>query len=78
MDKLINTFSEIAKHYMKSINSRSVFPEPEDIERMKNLYIPLQDYSVESLEVINELDKFGSPATVASTGNRYFGFVIGT
>lgn len=44
---------------------------------MKNLDIPLQDYSVEPLEVINELDTLGSQATVASTGNRYFGFVIG-
>ena len=77
MDEIINIFSEKAKRYIKSINSRSVFPAPEDIERMKYLDIPLQDYSVEPLEVINELDKFGSPATVASTGNRYFGFVIG-
>jgi glutamate/tyrosine decarboxylase-like PLP-dependent enzyme len=77
VDEIIDNFSEKAKRYIKSINSRSVFPAPEDIERMKYLDIPLQDYSVEPLEVINELDKFGSPATVASTGNRYFGFVVG-
>jgi glutamate/tyrosine decarboxylase-like PLP-dependent enzyme len=77
MDKMIDAFSDIAKDYLKSINSRKVFPALEDIERMKRLDIPLQDHSIEPLEVMNELDEFGSPATVASAGNRYFGFVIG-
>lgn len=77
MDKMIDVFSEKAKDYLKSINSRKVFPTLEDIERMKCLDIPLQEHSIEPLEVINELDEFGSPATVASAGNRYFGFVIG-
>ncbi len=77
MDKIIDAFSEKAKRYMKSANSRRVFPAPDDIERMKYFDVPLQDNSIEPLEVINELDKFGSPATVASTGSRYFGFVIG-
>ncbi len=77
MDKMIDVFSNKAKDYLNSINSRKVFPIPEDIERMKCLDIPLQEHSIEPLEVINELDEFGSPATVASAGNRYFGFVIG-
>ncbi|MDM8549722.1 aminotransferase class V-fold PLP-dependent enzyme [Desulfobacterales bacterium HSG2] len=77
MDKMIDAFSEKAKRYLKSVDSRKVFPAPEDVEKMKFLDMPLQDHPVEPLEVINELDKFGSPATVASTGSRYFGFVIG-
>ena len=77
MDKMIDVFSDKAKDYLKSINSRKVFPAQEDIERMKRLDIPLQENSIEPMEVINELDEFGSPATVASAGNRYFGFVIG-
>ena len=77
MDKIIDAFSEKAKHYLKFINSRKVFPSMEDIEKMKVLDVPLQEHSIEPLEVINELDEVGSPATVASTGNRYFGFVIG-
>jgi glutamate/tyrosine decarboxylase-like PLP-dependent enzyme len=32
---------------------------------------------MEPLQVLRELDEIGSPATVASTGGRYFGFVIG-
>jgi len=77
MDKIIDAFSEKAKHYLKFINSRKVFPSMENIEKMKVLDVPLQEHSIEPLEVINELDEVGSPATVASTGNRYFGFVIG-
>lgn len=28
--------------------------------------------------VLQRLDEFGSPATVASEGGRYFGFVVGS
>ena len=77
MEELIDSFSEKAKHYIKSIERRRVYPGPDDIENMKCLDIPLQDQPVPPSQVLNELDQFGAPATVASTGNRYFGFVIG-
>jgi len=44
---------------------------------LKLLDIPLQDASHSPLEVLTELDEIASPATVASAGGRYFGFVIG-
>src|SRR6185437_6400451 len=31
----------------------------------------------DAVQVIEKLDGLGSPATVASTGGRYFGYVIG-
>lgn len=77
MDKLIDSFSEKAKHYIKSISSRKVFPSQEHVENLRAFDIPLQDNSIEPLEVLNQLDACGSPATVASSGSRYFGFVIG-
>lgn len=37
----------------------------------------LQDGPVDPGEVLAELDRLGSPATVCSAGPRYFGFVVG-
>lgn len=60
MDKIIDAFSKKAKHYLKFINSRKVFPLKEDIEKMKVLDVPLQEHSIEPFEVINELDEVGT------------------
>ena len=38
---------------------------------------PLTDIGAPPLEVLRILDEAGSPATVASTGRDYFGFVTG-
>jgi glutamate/tyrosine decarboxylase-like PLP-dependent enzyme len=54
-----------------------VAPEPVAIEQLNGFFKPLQDHSIEPDMVLDELDRLGSPATVASTGGRYFGFVIG-
>jgi glutamate/tyrosine decarboxylase-like PLP-dependent enzyme len=77
MDRLIEAFSDRAKNYLKSIDKRDVFPEPEDIDNLKHLNVQLQDYAVDPLLVLDELDRFGSPATVVSSGGRYYGFVVG-
>jgi glutamate/tyrosine decarboxylase-like PLP-dependent enzyme len=39
--------------------------------------VELQDEPLDPANVLAELDTLGSPATVASTGGRYFGFVTG-
>jgi glutamate/tyrosine decarboxylase-like PLP-dependent enzyme len=39
--------------------------------------VPLQDDPIDPAMVLAELDEIGSPATVATTGGRYFGFVVG-
>jgi len=77
MDKLIFEAASRASDYIAGLESRGVAPTPEAVERLKLLDIPLQDAPVEPLEVLRELDEIASPATVASAGGRYFGFVIG-
>jgi glutamate/tyrosine decarboxylase-like PLP-dependent enzyme len=44
---------------------------------LKGFATTLQDHPIEPAQVLRELDAIGSPATVASAGGRYFGFVIG-
>ncbi|MBD3415498.1 MAG: hypothetical protein GF421_13860 [Candidatus Aminicenantes bacterium] len=76
MKEIIEAFSEAAKKYLENIDKRKVFPLKADIKNMKALDVPLQTHSIDPLEVLRELDSLASPATVASTGSRYFGFVI--
>ncbi len=63
--------------YVAEIGERRVAPRPEDVARLEALSGSLQDNPCDPAEVIAQLDEFGSPATIASTGGRYFGFVTG-
>jgi glutamate/tyrosine decarboxylase-like PLP-dependent enzyme len=66
-----------AARYVAAIGDRKVVPGPEDIARLDALGGPLPENPCEPAEVLALLDDVGSPATVATTGGRYFGFVIG-
>jgi glutamate/tyrosine decarboxylase-like PLP-dependent enzyme len=63
--------------YVAEISERRVAPLPDDIARLEALGGRLNDAACDPAEVIAQLDEFGSPATIASTGGRYFGFVTG-
>jgi len=63
--------------YLKSLPTRTVFPSTTALEELRRFdeELPFQGRSgVETLEL---LDDFGSPATVASNGPNYYGFVVG-
>jgi glutamate/tyrosine decarboxylase-like PLP-dependent enzyme len=77
INRIIDVFAEKAKEYNLNTNIRKLFPTTEAIRNLSKFNIELQDDPVNPEEVLNELDRVGSPATVASTGSRYFGFVIG-
>src|SRR5579864_6218059 len=66
-----------AEVYLANVNRRRVAPAPEDVARLEHLAQPLPDEPTDPRDVLAMLDEFGSPATVASTGGRYFGFVQG-
>jgi glutamate/tyrosine decarboxylase-like PLP-dependent enzyme len=66
-----------ATRYLAGINNRSVAPTPEDIALLDALAGPLPENPSDPAKVLALLDDVGSPATVATTGGRYFGFVIG-
>ncbi len=77
MEKLYQAAAQAAIQYAEKLDGRSVFPLNTDIERLKELDVPLQDAPLDPQVVLEELDRIGSPATVATTGRRYFGFVTG-
>lgn len=63
--------------YLRDIDARPVGPIPAAVARLAELDQPLPDDPVPADDVIRQLDETGSPATSASAGGRYFGFVVG-
>jgi glutamate/tyrosine decarboxylase-like PLP-dependent enzyme len=54
-----------------------VAPDAAAVARLAELDVPLADAPTDPRSVIEELDRIGSPATMAMAGPRFFGFVIG-
>jgi glutamate/tyrosine decarboxylase-like PLP-dependent enzyme len=74
---LLNAAAERAVRYLEGLSQRRVAPAPEVVERLKELDRPLPAEPTDPQRVLAELDELGSPATVASAGGRFFGFVVG-
>jgi glutamate/tyrosine decarboxylase-like PLP-dependent enzyme len=66
-----------AARYINGIDQRRVAPSSESIARLEALGGPLAEGPSDPAETLALLDDIGSPATVATTGGLYFGFVIG-
>jgi glutamate/tyrosine decarboxylase-like PLP-dependent enzyme len=64
--------------YIESLAERPVFPGDVDVERLRRaLAGAMPEVRTPDAEVLAFLDEYGAPATVASAGGRYFGFVTG-
>lgn len=63
--------------YRESLADRPVAPSPDAIAEVNAFVEDLADEGVSDSEILAVLDEFGSPATVAMAGPRFFGFVIG-
>ena len=77
MRDLLNDAAARSTHYLEGLNARSVIPTPEAIANLTELDGPLPEEPTDPATVLALLDDFGSPATVATAGPRFFGFVIG-
>jgi glutamate/tyrosine decarboxylase-like PLP-dependent enzyme len=64
-----------SQRYLDGIGERRVAPSPEALAGLKAFDVPLQDNPMSAQEVVEELDRIGSPATMAIAGPRFFGFV---
>jgi glutamate/tyrosine decarboxylase-like PLP-dependent enzyme len=63
--------------YLRGVNQRRVYPSKEALEALAQFHEPFPELPCEATKIIGMLDEVGSPATVATTAGRYFGFVIG-
>jgi glutamate/tyrosine decarboxylase-like PLP-dependent enzyme len=71
------TVARRASAYLDGIGDRPIAPLPESVSRLQTLAGPLPDRGCGPDEVVAILDEIAGPATVASAGGRYFGFVTG-
>jgi glutamate/tyrosine decarboxylase-like PLP-dependent enzyme len=77
MRKLLETTAQRAIAYLEGLDSRSVAPRPEAIAAVAELDKPLPAGPTPPEDVVAQLDRVISPATMAMAGRRFFGFVIG-
>lgn len=77
MEELLRATADRAIAYRAGLAERGVAPTPEAIVGLSALDEPLPQGPGDPAETMALLDAVGSPATVASAGPRFFGFVIG-
>src|SRR5579864_1154354 len=77
MKKLLDETTDRASRYLSSLLERSVVPSPASVAALDQFGGPLPETPADPAQIIALLDDIGSPATVATAGPRYFGFVIG-
>ncbi len=74
---VLSLAAERAMRYVNEVRQRKVAPEQRDIQAMEQFRETFPEGPSDPKSVVAMLDELGSPATVASAGGRYFGFVIG-
>ncbi|RMF66872.1 MAG: aspartate aminotransferase family protein, partial [Calditrichaeota bacterium] len=77
METLLQDATARALRYLQQLGDRTVAPAPEAVERLQELDFCLPDEPTDANAVLRLLDEVGSPATVATAGPRFYGFVIG-
>ncbi len=77
MRDLLTDAAERALGYLQGLDARAVAPDPAAVAALAAFDTEFPDAGSEDREVLALLDRFGSPATMAMAGPRFFGFVIG-
>lgn len=68
---------KVSIQYINEISQRNVYPSNDAISNLKEFEEDLNDEPMAVINILEKLNLYGSPATVAQTGGRYFGFVSG-
>lgn len=77
VNRLLDAASRLAQDYLDALEKRSVSPDSRGVAALKQFDVSMPSVSADPQAVIEELDRFGRPATMAMSGPRFFGFVIG-
>ncbi|MEN3324965.1 aminotransferase class V-fold PLP-dependent enzyme [Mariniflexile soesokkakense] len=75
---LLYNAQHYAFEYLDEVFDRNVFPTKEALLNLSNFDEELPESSTSSEAVLRQLNTYGKPATVATLGGRYFGFVTGS
>ncbi len=63
--------------YIQDVENRRVAPTEQSLMELAEFEEELTQSGKDTLQTIDFLNQYGSPATMASNGSRYYGFVIG-
>jgi glutamate/tyrosine decarboxylase-like PLP-dependent enzyme len=74
---LLRDVADRAATYLRNAVDRRVVPTESALRDLRELSAPLPDTPLSPGEVVERLDRLGSPATVTTTGGRFYGFVNG-
>lgn len=75
--KIFDLARTYAFSYADNIDKMDVYPSEENLKKLEVFNESIPQQSTSSENIISQLNKFGSPATISQTGGRYFGFVNG-
>lgn len=76
-NQVLREAAERALEYTARIGRRRVAPTEKNVDGLAKFRERFPTMPTDPMRVLERLDKIGSPATLATTGGRYFGFVIG-
>ncbi|MEL6969337.1 MAG: aminotransferase class V-fold PLP-dependent enzyme [Bacteroidota bacterium] len=76
--QLFEQAQQYASAYLEQVLERNVFPSPEALAQLAVFDEALPQATANGKAVLEMLHQYGSPATVAQLGGRYFGFVNGS
>ncbi len=76
--EIFNQGRTYAFEYLDGIETMDAFPSPSNRQKLTAFDEPLPENPTAAREIIHQLHTFGSAATVAQLGGRYFGFVNGS
>jgi glutamate/tyrosine decarboxylase-like PLP-dependent enzyme len=75
--KLLKEAAERAIRYVDGVGERKVSPAATSLTHLADFHEPFPAAPSPPADVLAQLDDIGSPATMTTTGGRYFGFVNG-
>ncbi|WP_405605871.1 pyridoxal phosphate-dependent decarboxylase family protein [Polaribacter sp. Asnod1-A03] len=76
--EIFNQAQQYSFEYLESVFDRNVYPTEEAVKNLSIFNEELPTDSTNAKSVLEQLNKYGSPATTATLGGRYFGFVCGS
>lgn len=76
--EIFNQVQQYSFEYLESVFDRNVYPTEEALDNLSIFDEELPFSSTKAENVIKQLNEYGSPATTATLGGRYFGFVCGS
>lgn len=77
-ETLFETSKNYGIDYLSKIFDRNVYPETHDLAKLNIFEEDLPQNFTSAKIILDQLYEYGSPATVAQVGGRYFGFVNGS